>query len=148
MSDPAREISQEYWRPAQPANRAEHPVTSAVPFCPICGTQYTAGARFCHVCGENREAEFHHAGTANRIMQALDFTRIRQKLGVSATALVLTALAAGCVLGALLTGVIYSASTIAEFQAVQSWRMEWLLTAIAALIAAILYRESSPAKNE
>jgi hypothetical protein len=39
-----------------------------------------------------------------------------------------------------MTGVIYSANTVAEFQAVQSWRMEWMLAAIVALVAAILFK--------
>ena len=143
MSDSAREISQEYWRPAQQPNRVEYPVASVTPYCNMCGTQYATGARFCHVCGENRDPEFQATG-ANRIAQALDFTNIRQKLGMSTTSLVLTAVAIGCVLGALLTGMVYSANTIAEFQAVQSWRMEWLMAAAVALIAAILFKHGAP----
>ncbi len=141
MSETAREISQEYWRPAQTPNRAESPVASVTPYCTMCGTQYAPGARFCHVCGENREPEFHATG-ANRIVQALDFANIRQKLGLSTTSLVLVALAIGCVLGALMTGIVYSANTLAEFQAVQSWRMEWMMASIVALVAAILFKGS------
>jgi hypothetical protein len=147
MSDTAREISQEYWRPAQQQNRAEYQVASVTPYCNMCGTQYAPGARFCHVCGENREPEFHQ-GAANRIAQALDFTNIRQKLGLSATSLVLVALAAGCVLGALLVGAFYGANTLVEWQAVQTWRMEWMMAAIVALIAAILFRDSSTSTNK
>jgi hypothetical protein len=139
MSESAREISQEYWRPAQQPSRAEYPVASVTPYCNMCGTQYAPGARFCHVCGENREPEF-QAGSAQKIAQALDFANIRQTLGLSTVSLVLVALAIGCVLGALMTGVIYSANTVAEFQAVQSWRMEWMLAAIVALVAAILFK--------
>jgi hypothetical protein len=142
MSETAREISQEYWRPAQQANRTEYPVASVTPYCNMCGTQYATGARFCHVCGENREPEFQATG-ANRIAQALDFTTIRQKLGLTTTSLVLVAVAIGCVLGALLTGIVYSANTIAEFQAVQSWRMEWMLAALVALVAAILFKDGA-----
>jgi ABC-type Fe3+-siderophore transport system permease subunit len=105
----------------------------------MCGTQYAPGARFCHVCGENREAEFQATG-ANRIAQALDFTNIREKLGMSTTSLVLVAAAIGCVFGALMTGIVYSVNTIAEFQAVQSWRMEWMLAALVALVGAILFK--------
>jgi hypothetical protein len=145
MSETAREISQEYWRPAQTPNRAEYPVASVTPYCNMCGTQYAPGARFCHVCGENREPEFQATG-ATRIAQALDFTNIREKLGLSTASLVLVALAIGCVFGALMTGIIYSANTIAEFQAVQSWRMEWMLAAIVALVAAILFKGAQKAQ--
>lgn len=140
MSETAREISQEYWRPAQQQNRADYPVASVAPYCNMCGTQYATGARFCHVCGDSREPEF-HPSAATRFAKALDFTNIRQKLGLSATALVLTALAAGCVLAALLTGLIYGASTLTEWQAVQTWRMEWMMAAGVLLLGAILFRE-------
>ena len=147
MSETAREISQEYWRPAQQPNRVEYPVASVTPYCNMCGTQYATGARFCHVCGENREPEFQATGT-NRIAQALDFTNIRQKLGLSATSLVFVALAAGCVLGALFTGFIYGANTLVEWQAVQTWRMEWMMAALVALVAAILFRDNRSTHNE
>jgi hypothetical protein len=147
MSESAREISQEYWRPAQQQNRPEYQVASVIPYCNMCGTQYATGARFCHVCGENREPEFQATGS-NRIVQALDFTNIRQKLGLSATSLVLVALAAGCVLGALFTGLIYGASTLVEWQAVQTWRIEWMLAAVVALVAAILFRDNPSTRTE
>ncbi len=149
MSETAREISQEYWRPAQQHQaRAEYPVANVVPYCNMCGTQYAPGARFCHVCGENREPEI-HASAANRIVKALDFASIREKLGLSTTALVLVALAAGCMLGALFTGFIYSdAKTPIEWQAVQTWRMEWMVAAIVFVLGAILFRESSPANQK
>ncbi len=143
MSETAREISQEYWRPAQQQGRTEYPVASVVPYCNLCGTQYATGARFCHVCGENREPEL-HASTGAKIAQALDFTNIREKLHMSTASLVMTALAAGCVLAALLTGVIYSdAHTPLEWQAVQMWRIEWMMASMVLLVAAILFRDCS-----
>jgi|SRR4051812_11607143 len=147
MSDTAREISQEYWRPAQQQVRTDYQVASVIPYCNMCGTQYAAGARFCHVCGENREPEL-HGGAANRIAQALDFASIRESLGMSTTSLVLVALAAGCILGALLTGLVYGANTLVEWQAVQTWRMEWMMAATVMLVAAILFKGSTPSQSE
>ena len=142
MSDTAREISQEYWRPAQQPSRPEYPVASVTPYCNMCGTQYAPGARFCHVCGENREPEF-HGSSANRIAQALDFTNIRQKLGMSGTSLVLVALAAGCVLAAIITGMVTDPKTPMEWQGMQYWRMQWLMAAMVALLGAILFRDGA-----
>jgi hypothetical protein len=34
-------------------------------------------------------------------------------------------------LGAVLTGIIYKAHTLVEWQAIQTWRIEWLLAAAA-----------------
>ncbi len=147
MSETAREISQEYWRPAQQQNRTEYPVASVAPYCNMCGTQYATGARFCHVCGESREPEI-HSSAATRIAHALDFSTIREKLGLSATALILTALAAGCVLAALITGWRFGdAKTPLEFQLVEMWRIEWLVAAGVLLLAAILFRDKAPASK-
>jgi hypothetical protein len=40
----------------------------------------------------------------------------------------------------LATGVIYKTGTLADWQAMQIWRIEWLLGASAALLAAILLK--------
>jgi hypothetical protein len=41
---------------------------------------------------------------------------------------------------AALTGVIYKAHSLMEWQAIQTWRIEWLLAAAAALLAGILLK--------
>lgn len=140
MPDTAREITHEYWRPAQPP-RAEYAAVVTEPHCDNCGTQFAPGARFCHVCGGNREPEF-QTSRVNRINDALDFGRIRERLGMSTTSLVLVIVAAACVLATVLTGVVYSANTLVEWQAVQTWRMEWMMAALVALVAAILFKDS------
>jgi hypothetical protein len=40
----------------------------------------------------------------------------------------------------MMTGLIYSTSTLAEWQAVQTWRIEWLLATGVALLAAMLFK--------
>jgi hypothetical protein len=42
---------------------------------------------------------------------------------------------------ALLTGFIFSAATVLDWQAVQLWRIEWLLAAIALFVAGILLKK-------
>lgn len=137
MSDTAREITQEYWRPAQPPKIEFTGI--AEPGCDTCGTQFAPGARFCHVCGASREPEFQD-GRIARFANALDFTSIRQRLGLSTASLVLAFVAAGCVLATLLIGFIYDASTLVEWQAVQTWRIEWMLASLVALVAAVLFK--------
>lgn len=47
-----------------------------------------------------------------------------------------------CLVGALAVGVIFGAKTLLDWQAIQLWRIEWLLGAIAAFIAGLLLRKS------
>ena len=39
-------------------------------------------------------------------------------------------------------GAIYSVQTLADFQAIQSWRMQWLLAALVAFVAGILLKQA------
>ncbi len=143
MSETAREISQEFWRPAQPPRSDYMAMNEAQ--CVTCGTEFAPGARFCHVCGNGREDEY-QLTRSSKIAEALDFSNIRERMGMSTTSLVLTIIAAACVLATLLTGLIYSASTLTEWQAVQTWRIEWMLAALVSLVAAILLKDTPTKK--
>jgi hypothetical protein len=56
--------------------------------------------------------------------------------------LIAVAIAALCVLAALTVGLFYSAESALEWQAIQTWRIEWMLAAAVALMAGILFKES------
>jgi cytosine/uracil/thiamine/allantoin permease len=45
-----------------------------------------------------------------------------------------------CVVGAATIGIVFSARTLLDWQAVQLWRIEWLLGAIAAFVAGCLLK--------
>jgi hypothetical protein len=49
---------------------------------------------------------------------------------------------AGCLLAAMVVGWVYTVQNFADFQAIQLWRMEWLLAAVAVFVAGILLRSS------
>ena len=49
----------------------------------------------------------------------------------------------GCVAGAIGISLFYRASNLAEFQAIQMWRIEWLLGATASFVAGILLKKPS-----
>ncbi len=142
MPDPGRELSQEYWRPP-PTAEALHSwgfqVQANEAFCASCGTPYAAGARYCHVCGLAREDDL-HADAQGRFMDWLDLDSIRAQFGLSTISLVLLVAATVFLLATLLTGVVYNTTTIAEWQAVQTWRIEWLLATVTALLAAMLFK--------
>ena len=67
---------------------------------------------------------------------------IRRKLELSLGSLVCLILGLACMTGAVLTSLIYKTETLVDWQAVQVWRIEWLLGAAAALLAGILLKKS------
>ncbi len=140
--------------------------------CSGCGSEYLIGARFCHTCGISRAmlaqpviANTDSTGFARssltRIwtaftwasatwraipfpawMRYLHFHEIKSWVGLPTASLIAFLAGLGCVAGALGVSLFYRASNLAEFQAIQLWRIEWLLAATAAFVAGILLKKS------
>jgi hypothetical protein len=141
MADMKRESAEEYWRPAPSAG---NPFPTYGPqkhgneaSCALCGTPYAIGARFCHFCGLSREGV---QAKRNPIKNRLDLNAIRTQYGLSTASLVLVLAAAIFMIATMMTGLVYNTATLAEWQAVQTWRIEWLLATVAALLAAMLFK--------
>ena len=141
MQETVREMEprQEFWRPAQ-----EQLYPSAVAqtqMCAQCGADYVLGSRFCHVCGAGRDesARDRSAGFKNKLAFV---TRIPEAMSLSVASAVLFAIGAFCAIAAVAVGFIYSATTLVDWQAVQIWRMEWMLGSIIAMLAALLLKNS------
>ncbi|MEY2412058.1 MAG: hypothetical protein QOD84_664, partial [Acidobacteriaceae bacterium] len=116
--------------------------------CADCDTEFLASSFFCHACGASR-ARSNPSPVAVltrhlELFRALEFQNIQRKIGLPLPALISFFAGVGCVLATLLVGVIYSARNFADFQAIQLWRMEWLLGAVAAFVAGILLKKPSP----
>jgi hypothetical protein len=73
----------------------------------------------------------------------LHFHEIKRWIGLPTAALVAFIIGLGCVVGALAVSIFYKASNLAEFQAIQMWRVEWLLAATASFVAGILLKKPS-----
>ena len=143
MADFTRELSQEYWRPSQPSGGQQHGFhTQGEAFCNVCGTPYAAGARFCHLCGLGRDEDL-HAEKTNQLLEWMDIGAIRMQFGLSNVSMVFLLAATIFMLATVLTGLVYNTSTVAEWQAVQAWRVEWLLATVVALLAAMLFKKQS-----
>jgi hypothetical protein len=125
--------SQEYWRPADPDVARAIDVTVKEAFCWNCGTPYSAAAAFCQACGSARTAGPLALPAVGRKTAAL---RLRLPL----VSLVFLIVGLGCFAAALLTGAIYRTDTLVDWQAVQVWRIEWLLAGCGAMLAAIVVR--------
>ena len=140
MSGVVHRVDQDYWQPPR-GSQAEDAVAQAHALaCPECGTEFVVGSRFCHVCGAEREAMTESG--ARSFTEWLDFTRIREAIGLSAASLVCMIAGIVCVIAAVVTGFIYTANTVLDWQAVQIWRMEWLIAAIVSFVAGVLFKKT------
>jgi hypothetical protein len=76
-------------------------------------------------------------------LRYLHFHEIKRWVGLPTAALIAFMVGLGCVIGAISIGLFYKASNLAEFQAIQMWRIEWLLAATASFVAGILLKKPS-----
>ncbi len=142
MANTAQNIGEkdEFWRPPVHEAREVAPIAQS-DACDRCGTDFVVGSRFCHVCGAARDPQL----SAPRFSfgRYLDWTRIKDGLGMTTATLIAFVVGSICVLAAIFTGIAYTAATVLDWQAVQVWRIEWLLAAIAAFTGGLLLRRNS-----
>lgn len=137
----AQSARQEYWRPPNPeVVRLVQPVLMDA-VCSHCGTEYPVGARFCHICGSDRDPRPAMVLRPMSFADFLDMALLRQRLGLSIPCLIFFLIGMICMAAAILTGFIYRADTLAQWRAIQVWRVEWLLAAAAVLLAGILLKK-------
>ncbi len=139
MSGAAHNLDQEFWRPPQQSSAP--PPGSATEICPRCNTGFVVGARFCYVCGLEREPQ--PTFTGGMLTRLFDVHMVRDWLRLTPGALIAFIVGLGCVVAAIITSFMYSATTVLDWQAVQLWRIEWLLGAVVAFVAGILLNRSS-----
>lgn len=141
--------------------------------CADCSTEFMIGARFCHACGlrrpsttiVGRDAEVMAGLWAQGVARVrtwsdsaaaawrrlsfpdwlhyLHFHEIKRWVGLPTAPLIAFMIGVGCVTGAIGVSLFYKASNLAEFQAIQMWRIEWLLAATASFVAGILLKKPS-----
>jgi hypothetical protein len=143
MADVVRDAQHEFWRPPVVAAEAARP--GMVEVCDGCATEFMVGSLFCHVCGASRETR--PSSTAHWTLY-LEFHNIKRTLGLSTASLIAFVVGIACLLMAgIAVGLIYSVQTFNDFQAVQLFRMQWLLGAIALFAAGLLLKKSSDQKR-
>ena len=150
MSQVIQDAPQEFWRP--PVAQPEVAASTLVEVCDRCETEFMVGARFCHICGADRQAKTASAAEpiwmrALEFLRVLEFQSVKEKLALSTASLIAFFAGLGCILAAIAVGFIYSAQTLADFQAIQLWRVQWLLAAVAAFVAAILLKRTGTAEK-
>jgi len=154
MADVVPNTQQEFWRPpvAEPVTHTPSVPPAMIEVCDRCETEYIAGSRFCHLCGHTRAAESGLSLTAllqqaRTLLQHLEFQNIervtlsaRRRLGLSPAALVAFLIGMFCVLASIAVGMVFVVQTTLDWQAVQLWRIEWLLGALVCFVAGILLK--------
>ncbi len=113
--------------------------------CDRCETEFMVGARYCHVCGAPRRVEIASPSSPHGWVRRLEFQNIKDCLGLSTASLVAFMIGLGCILGAVAVGFVFTVQNLVDWQAVQVWRIQWLLAAAAAFIAGILLKKSASA---
>jgi hypothetical protein len=151
MSDVVPNTQHDFWRPPVMApDPAPSPVS--IQACAGCGTEFMVGAKFCHTCGAARarvSPGFQH-WTRHLEFQniAQGFAWLRDYLGLPLPSLIAFAIGVVCFVAAIAVGVIYSVQNFADFQAVQFFRMQWLLASVAAFVAGILLRRADSSSSK
>jgi hypothetical protein len=138
MSDVVRDVHQEFWRPPLPVASADTASTT----CQRCGTEFMVGAAFCHICGGNRHrADASSESWLKRLefLRVLDFASLRSWIGLPLPSLCAFLVGIGFVVIALSMGLV-SVHDISDFEAVQLWRIQWLMAACAAFLVGILLK--------
>lgn len=138
-----RSSSQEYWRSPNPEiMRLVNPMP-APSSCWHCGADYPPAAHFCHICGSEREKPLTLADDLDTSIGSIEATNLLDQLGLTVSSLIFFLLGMACMVAALVTGILYKADTLVDWQAVQLWRIEWLLASSAALLAGILLKKKA-----
>ncbi|SRR5208282_362223 len=134
MAEAANQIEHDFWRPPAPAvPSADRSATCS------CGAEYLVSALYCHACGARR-ADL-TTSTTTEIPGRAELASLGQRLGLTLPATVAFLLGLFCVVGALAVSVFFSVRTALDWQAIQLWRIEWLIAAVAAFGAGCLLKK-------
>jgi hypothetical protein len=128
---------EEYWKPVAAPRPEAVPRTEAESSCPRCQTGMMPGSKFCHHCGLEITVD---PTPVSPLPLWLDFTSLCQRLGQNTASLVGLILGCACLTAAVATGFFFTVATLSDWQAVQLWRIQWLLAAIALFAGGILLR--------
>jgi hypothetical protein len=135
------EERQEFWKPVVAHRQENQAVASAAEqICRNCGSDYLLGSRFCHICGADRQINLADSRPSG-IAAWFDFVGLREALGQSTASLIALILGCACLIAAAITGFLFNATTLLDWQAVQLWRIEWLLAAAAIFVAGVLLKK-------
>jgi hypothetical protein len=145
MAEAADQAQHDFWRPPMPVseaapNRGRSDERSAT--C-RCGTEFIVSSLYCHACGVGRpDLGASVARTLEiKIPGLAELASLGERLGLTTPALIAFLIGILCMVGALAVSVFFSARTVLDWQAIQLWRIECLLAAVAAFVAGCLLKK-------
>jgi hypothetical protein len=137
MSEVVNQVQNEFWRPPMaPAGAVVSVERSST--C-RCGTEFIVSSLYCHSCGAGRPDL--NSARALEIPGVVELVWFGERLGLTTGATIAFLLGAFCLLGAVGVSVFFSARTVLDWQAIQLWRIEWLLAAVASFVAGCLFKK-------
>ncbi len=138
MAEAVNQVHHEFWHP--PLLSSENVIKlERSRACADCGTEFIVSSVYCHSCGLKRPSLA--AAEELKIPGMMAFTALAGQLGLSRMATAAFLLGALCLLAALSVGVLFTAKTPLDSQAIQMSRIEWLLGALAAFVGGCLLKE-------
>jgi hypothetical protein len=137
-ASPPFEQHEEFWKPAAvySPEGTEHDLVR--PVCRNCGTEFLIGARFCYICGTGRHIV---SGQEHSLHLWSAVAHLPSLLELNVASLIALILGCACVVAAAVTGFVFTPTTLLDWQAVQIWRIEWLLGAIAVFAVGVLLKK-------
>ena len=137
MAEAANQVERDFWRPPVHASTA-NATSERSSACRHCGTEFIVSSLYCHACGAKRpELNARSLDIPGRA----ELASLGERLGLTIPAVVAFLLGMLCVLGALGVSVWFSPRTALDWQAIQLWRIEWLIGAVAAFVAGCLLKK-------
>jgi hypothetical protein len=137
MAEAVDQARHEFWRPPMPTSVAVTPPERSATCS--CGTEFIVSSLYCHACGAKR-ADLNPAH-AFEIPGWSELVSLGGRIGLTMPATIAFLVGVLCVSGALAVTLFFSARTALDWQAVQLWRIEWLIAAIAAFVAGCLLKK-------
>lgn len=137
MAEAADQVQHDFWRPPLAASKAAEAQRSTV--CARCGTEFIVSSLYCHACGATRPDL--NSTHPLEIPGLAELVSIAQRLELTTPALVAFLLGIVCMFGALAVSLFFSARTVLDWQAIQFWRIEWMVAAIAAFAAGCVLKK-------
>jgi hypothetical protein len=143
MAEAADQTQHEFWRAPMLASKAvakrgrsdERSATCR------CGTEFIVSSQYCHVCGASRPDLSVSVARTPSIPGLAELALLGERLGLTTPATIAFLVGVLCGVGALSVSVFFSARTVLDWQAIQLWRIEWLLAAVAAFVAGCLLKK-------
>ncbi|MFY9905256.1 MAG: hypothetical protein WBX02_07600 [Terriglobales bacterium] len=137
MAEAANQAGHDFWRPPMAASEVlAQPERSAT--C-RCGSEFIVSSLYCHACGAKRPHL--NASRTFEIPGRAELASLGERLGLTTPAVSAFLVGIFCIVGALGVSLFFSARTLLDWQAIQLWRIEWLLAAVASFVAGCLLKK-------